>query len=139
MKVTPSIEKTGYGLSGDIGGLSKTTYYTPDGRIVRTFPSIREYVRKNNGKVTETGTRDANLDKGWLLFAPTEFKPYCSGCDRWHDTQEEVTACIDRQQKFIDEKEREAKKEVADKTSELETKVATLEALVKKLMEVNHR
>ena len=134
------IERIEYGLNGDIGGLPKTTYYTPDGRVIRAISSIREYViRDKDGKVTGSGTRDANLDRGWLLSPPTVLKRFCKGCDKWHDTQGEVNACITQQNKFVNAMGRRAKKEEADKTSALEKQIAELTALVNKLTEVQNR
>jgi len=135
-KLSPAIEEAGYGISGDIGGLLRQTYYTPDGRTIRAIASIRDYVRKDkDGKVVETGSRDANLDKGWLLAMPSDLKLYCSGCDKWHDTQEEIDACIASKQKFIDRMTRKGNGQYKKETVDLEQKVANLEALVAKLME----
>jgi hypothetical protein len=133
MKVTPAIEASGYGITGDIGGLSKTTYWTPDGRMILSVPSIREYQVKKDGKVIRQGTRDANLDRGWLLQKPQILKPHCNGCGNWHDTQSEVDACIIKQKEYLDRMERLAHKE-AEKTS-LEKQVADLQEMVKKLLE----
>ena len=138
MKLTSAIERTGYGFGGDIGGLPRTTYYTPDGRVIKAIPSIREYVKKDKeGKVIGGGTRDANLDKGWLLSLPNRNvrKLFCQTCDRWHDTQAEVKACGQELKKFIDQMTRKAKKENTDKTSSLEQQVAELKAMVSRLME----
>lgn len=93
MTTKQSIKRAGFGISGDVGGLPRKTYYTPDGRIIRAIPSMREYRRKNGGD-WEEGTRDANYDKGWLSEMPEKLKPYCSGCDNWHNTEEEIKGCI---------------------------------------------
>jgi hypothetical protein len=137
-KVTPAIEASGYGISGSIGGLPRTTYYTPDGRIMQAIPNIRDYVVKDkDGKVIRQGTRDGNLDKGWLLYKPQVLKPYCKGCDRWHDTMEEVQTCIAERKAYLDKMERWARKEIKKEpdTQSLEKEVAELKALVKQLME----
>lgn len=149
MKLTSAIESAGYGITGNIGGLLRTIYYTPDGRIIRAFPDIREYVKKQDGKVIGQGTRDANLDRGWLLSPPVVPKLFCATCDRWHDTQAEIKACEkaqkglvkralanERAQKRLDEQAlAKANQEEKDKTAKLESKVAELTALVNKLME----
>lgn len=135
------VETTGYGLAGNIGGLPKRTYYTPDGRVIRAVESIREYVRKDkDGKVIEQGKRDANLDKGWLLQRPAVLKPHCQTCNRWHDTLEQVAECKAKQEAFVgralkDETEIEAKRKQAeaDRVSSLESKIERLTALVEKL------
>ena len=135
-KLTPAIEAVGYGLSGDIGGLPKTTYYLPDGRIVRMTPNLREYnLRDKAGNIISTGKRDANLDKGWLLSRPAILKPHCVACGEWHDTQEQVERCALEQPKFVERMAGQTKKEAMDNTSALEQKVAELTTLVEKLME----
>ena len=89
------IKKSGYGISGDIGGIGRQTYYTPDGRRIRAIPNMRDYIMKDkDGKVIESGTRDANYDRGWLPVMPKDPKPHCDGCDNWHNTEAEVKTCI---------------------------------------------
>ena len=133
--MTPTIEAVGYGISGDIGGIQKKTYYTPDGRKMLAVPNIREYVVKDaNGKVKGSGTRDGNYDRGWLETMPQVKKPYCKGCDRWHDTQKEVTDCIKKQTAYLSRMEALAKKETKKKETNLEKKVADLTAMVEKLL-----
>jgi hypothetical protein len=130
------IENSGFGITGEIDGIIKKTYYTPDGREMRLIPQIRTWVKKDaQGKEIATGVRDANLDKGWLLQKPAVLKPFCKGCSQWHDTEAEVKACIKKQNTFIKQAELKAKKEEVDKESALEKKVAELEGMIKKLME----
>ena len=94
MKVTQAIKTSGFGISGDIGGLPRKTYYTPDGQTVQKVPSIREYVVKDKeGTVVETGTRDANFDGGLLATMPTELKPHCPNCNGWHDAEKDISSC----------------------------------------------
>ena len=136
MKVTPTIEASGYGVSGDIGGLPRQTYYTPDGRTIKAIPCLREYAKKENGKVIESGQRDANYDKGWLPVMPTELKPHCPHCGEWHDNQEEIDACADRMKKRIewgDRLARKYKKEEHEDIENLKGEVAELKEMVKKL------
>jgi len=126
-----------FGISGDIGGLPKTTYYTPDGRVIKKIPSWRQYVIKDkDGNVIESGTRDANYDKGWLPIMPTELKLYCSGCDRWHDTQEEVDACIAKKDKWVGRLAKKTIKQEADDVSSLRKEVAELKEMLQKALEV---
>jgi len=127
------LEAAGYGLNGYIGGLPRKTYYTPDGRVIKAIPSVREYVLKRDGKVIEKGVRDANLDKGWLETKPAVLKPYCKGCDRWHDTEAEIAGCIMHTKAFIDSEEAKAKKQEVDEMDDLRTEIAELRELVKKL------
>jgi len=139
MKVTPAIESSGYGLSGDIGGLPRQTYYTPDGRVIKAIPCMREYAKRENGKVVETGTRDANYDKGWLPTMPTELKPYCPHCEEWHDTQEEIDACgseTRRRAEWGDKIARKFRKEEHEDIDNLKSEIAELKEMVKKLTEV---
>ncbi len=125
-----------YGLNGDIGGLPRTNYYTPDGRTIQAIPQIREFVRKDkDGNIIGTGKRDANLDKGWLLTKPIVLKLYCRWCTTWHDTVKEINACGASQQKFIKQAEFKAKKEETQRTKSLEDKITELEAKMAKLME----
>ena len=140
IKVDPitfqAIEAAGYGISGDIGGLRRTAYYTPDGRVIKAIPNMRDYVLKNkDGKVIDSGTRDGNLDRGWLLQMPQIKKLFCPSCDRWHDTQAEVKACKVTQDRMIAKMAAKTKREETDKTVDLEQQVAELKAMVEKLLE----
>jgi len=84
----------GVKISGD---LPKQRYFTPSGEEVFAFPSnvgfdIRDTV---TGKIIRQGKRDRNLsEKGWTLTMPTELKIHCTGCRKYHDTQEEVAECL---------------------------------------------
>lgn len=96
--ISPDIKKEldeqGFAKSGDIGGQPKTHYWTPDGRSLWVAPSWHEFAKRDStGKILESGVRDANLDKGWLMQKPTILKLYCGGCDCWHDTEKEVNEC----------------------------------------------
>jgi hypothetical protein len=86
----------GRGATGVIlsGGLPKRRYYAPDGEEVFAIPSMREFQAKNAaGKVIRSGTRDANLDKGWTTTPPSTLKIKCA-CKKYHDTQDEVDFCV---------------------------------------------
>lgn len=140
MKVSPAIEAAGYGLSGNIGGLPRKTYYTPDGRTIKAIPQIREWCRKDaSGKIIETGTRDANLSLGWLESPPTVLAITCPTCGNWHDTKALVRKCKAAQQLLIEKSEARTKQEFTDKTSALEKQVAELTAKLDRLLEVKHR
>jgi len=78
------------------GGPPKQRYFTPSGEEVFAVPAKRGYQVKDpaTGKVLRQGQRDANLDKGWTLTMPTELKIHCTGCRKYHDTQEEVVECL---------------------------------------------
>ncbi len=131
-----AIEHVSYGLNGDIGGIPRTTYYTPDGRKIEAIPSIREFVVKDSeGKIIKTGTRDANLDKGWLLTPPTRKRKYCPGCDRWHDNQRQIDACVLQSKRFIQTATKKVQQEETDENTQLKKQISDLEARLNKLME----
>ena len=135
------IKERSYGISGHTGGLPRKTYYTPDGRKIKAIESKREFRRKVDGE-WETGVRDANLDKGWLTAMPKVLKPYCEGCDRWHDTVEECAACIARKKAYAkkwDDKAKRMKKGESDnqevEIKELKSEVGELKDMVAQLLE----
>lgn len=133
------IARTGYGVSGEIGGIGRQTYYTPDGRRIRAIPAIRDYVMKDDkGKVIESGTRDANYDKGWLPIMPKDPVPYCTGCDNWHDTQEEVDACISEKKDKAEKWEVYAKKQQKGEAMEQAKDVEDLRVEVLELKGMIH-
>ena len=132
--ITPAIEAAGYGISGDIGGLKRTVYYTPDGRIIRAIPQIRDWVKKNKeGKAIDSGVRDANLDKGWLLQMPQVKKLFCPHCDQWHDTQVEIEACKIQQDKMLERETAVAREELTVESQNKDIKIAVLEAKIEAL------
>ena len=124
------------------GGVHIQKYYQPDGSEVFRHPNIRGYVKRDaNNKVIEQGTRDANLDRGLSLAPPEHPKPHCNGCGQWHDTQEEIDACIaqsiprdsravaiERGQKMRGEKKNTEVDDLRDRVTEL---TALVEKLVK--------
>ena len=122
------IESFGYGLSGYVGGIRRTTYWTPDGRSFQAIPSIRDYQIVKDGKVIETGQRDANLDKGWLLAKPTVLKIHCLFCDGYHDNQTQVDACEVMAKKLKAERQSvidaEIAKDKAERDSEVNKQIA---------------
>ena len=121
--------RTGAAVSGVWGGPQKQRYYTPTGEEVLAIPSWREFVRKGpDGKILEQGTRDANLDKGWSLSLPTELKVTCPGCSKWHDTEEEVDACVDKKAAVAAQWERKAlEQQPQSQDTEMEDRLGKLE------------
>ena len=107
-------------ITGDIGGLTKQRYWTPDGREMLAVPSIRTYVRIKEGKQIGGGTRDANLDKGWLLQKPTRLKPHCSYCNKWHNNQKEIGECGNKKKSFNAEWEKKAKQMKRSESKEID-------------------
>ena len=113
MTIMERIDKEGFAKTGDFGGQPKTTYWTPDGRKIRAMPDMHEYTRRDkDGKVIDSGVRDANLDKGWLNYKPTSLQLFCPHCDRWHMTKADVDTCGKSKKRVILKAERLAKKEM---------------------------
>ena len=109
------------------GGVLKKTYYTPDGREIKTSPAMRTFANPATG---EGGIRDANYDKGWLDQPPVNPLPYCTACDKWHNTQEEVDKCIAARKKAAKIWERKANKENGES---MEKRVTGLEDSLKRI------
>ena len=135
--------RTGAAVSPVWGGPQKQRYYTPTGEEVYSIPSWREFIRKGpDGRILEQGTRDANLDKGWLLSMPTELKVVCPGCSKWHDTQGDVDACVDKRAKVAAQWERKALEkqpkgqdaEVEDRLGKLEEGLSDIKALLQQAL-----
>ena len=122
--------------TGDLGGQPKQTYWTPDGRMVRSLPDMHEYSQRVDGNVI-TGIRDANLDRGWLLQKPEIFKLYCHHCDLWHDSQPEIIKCGKNRDAFVARVSKKAVKEnhvEDDRISRLENDMSEIKNLLKKLV-----
>ena len=142
--ITPGLKETiqreGYAKSGDIGGQPKTTYWTPDGRILKVAPSWHEYVQKDDkGKVIASGIRDANLDKGWLLQKPTNLQIYCPHCDQWHKTQKEIAECERRHSAIIKHSTLKMQRlmqpqEYNDRLAKVEADVGEIKTLLRQLI-----
>lgn len=116
----------------------KTRYWTPDGREILAVPCMTDWVRKKDGKVIDGGRRDANLDKGWLLQPPTEPKLRCHSCDRWHDTQKEITACGAKKKAFDDKWQARAKRMLhkeGGEVEELKSEMADIKNMLMQLLE----
>lgn len=126
------LEAQGYMIVQPTGGQPRKTYYTPDGRVIRAIPSIREYQWTNENGSLEMGERDANYDKGWLDVMPTELKLYCRHCDRWHDTEAEIEMCGEKHHKLETWGLKQARKmhpqdfETLDRFQKIEGEVAAL-------------
>ena len=141
------IAEQGYGKTGDIGGQPKQAYWTPDGRKIKAMPDVHEYTRGNGTKI-ETGTRDANLDKGWLLAKPEKFQLHCPHCDQWHPTQEEIDGCRRKKQNFDARWSKKARKEYGHENAGVKVELSglkkdmvdlkkTVESLVNALSKTN--
>jgi len=118
------------------GGAQKKQYWTPDGRILFLVPQIRQFVRKDkDGNVIASGTRDANMDKGYLSHPPSEAekKVFCRWCDTWHDTQVEVEACQIANKKIEAQREAMARQELANQTIEKDNEISKLNSRIEQL------
>ena len=82
-----------YTLNGDIGGIRRQRYFTPDGRVILAVPHMVERTIKRNGEIVSQGVIDTNLDKGWLLQPPTKKQLFCRWCDGWHKTETLIAKC----------------------------------------------
>ena len=105
--------------------LPRTRYYTPDGREELKIPQWRE---RSDGVVY-----DIFQAQGYTLTPPANPKPYCIGCDRWHDTEEEVNACVGKKRKFAEAMQKRAERELAKEHKGKDKEIADLEAKVDKL------
>jgi len=140
-KEKKDIKRQGFAYTG---GIPRQLYWTPDGREIQAIPSMREYNRKDEeGNVIGTGTRDANLDKGWLLSPPKDPKFYCAGCDKWHDTEEEVVKCIAEREEKTNKWNEWARKEKEGESmaqgkeiEELHTEVYELKGMIHELTQM---
>ena len=137
--VKRQIQDQGFGLVGEIGGIRKQKYYTPDGREILSVPSMREWYKKDAKGNLENGIRDANLDKGWLLQPPQNPALMCPHCDKWHDTVEGIKECHQKKVAFDARWMKRAKKETNkngdSEVTELKKEVNELKDMVKQLLE----
>lgn len=115
-----------YKLNNVWGGIPKVKYYAPDGTYAEHIPKYRT---RRDGVVY-----DVLLAKGYSTTPPVNPKIHCNGCGQWHDTQEEVDACIKRNKAFIAKYEKIALKQHRPKEDkridELEQKIERLTKLL---------
>ena len=108
---------------------------------------MRDWAQKDkDGKIVAQGTRDANLDKGWALTPPAALKLHCAGCDRWHDTDDQVAACVGHKVAAAEAWEVKARKmhakngggevegDTADRLDKLEAGVDEIKAMLKQAL-----
>ena len=105
--------------------IPRTRYYTPDGREQWKIP---QHHTRQDGVVY-----DIFIAQGYTLIPPMNPKLYCSGCDKWHDTQEEVDACVERKSKFLASMSRKADRELAKEQRTKDKTITNLEARIKLL------
>ncbi len=133
----------GYGISGDIGGVNKKRYFTPDGETLFKVPCMREYARKDkDGKVIETGIRDANYDRGWLDQMPPNPVKHCPHCTEWHFKPEEYKECKAKKKRIDawgNRMARNLKKQEHADADALRTEISDLKDVVAKQSETVDR
>lgn len=131
----------GVTFKGITGGAEEKTYWTPDGREVHSIPAIRSFQTVKDGKVIKSGTRDANLDKGWLLSPPDDPKLRCVGCDKWHDTEIEIDKCVAVKEAKIAQYSKVGREELKKSTNrdteitQLRNDMDTMMGMLKKLLD----
>jgi hypothetical protein len=124
-EVREQLATSGAAMSQMPSGIPRKRYFTPDGREEWKVP---QYRIRQGGEVY-----DIFLDDGYSLTKPEHPKPYCAGCDRWHDTQEEVDNCIKEKKKREKVWERKARAELKKTQVEKDKKIAELEKKIDKL------
>ena len=122
------LEATGSRITGNIGGIKKQKYFTPDGREVWSVPNMHTYLDENK----QEGIRDANLDRGWLLQLPSQLKPYCPHCDCWHDTPALVNKCGKARKALIAKYAKKGQKELGN---DVEDRLTRMETMMEKMIE----
>ena len=129
------LSSTGVVLNGGVwGGAKKQMYYTHSGDEIWAAPSIREWIKQDeHGQTTDWGTRDSNLDKGWLLAPPAVPILHCKGCDKWHDTQADVDKCIETKARVARKWETRARKQMGADSQGSAAEVAALTNQVEEL------
>ena len=134
MDITQTLEQEGAAVTDirDKNGkllvnncIPRNRYYTPDGREELKIPQQRE---RSDGVIY-----DVFLAQGYTLVPPANPKPYCSGCDRWHDTEEEVWACTEAKRRFASSMQRKAERDWGKEQRGKDKEIAGLTAKVDKL------
>lgn len=106
-------------------GIPKVKYYTPDGREELKIPQQRQ---RQDGVIY-----DIFLAQGYTLTPPENPKPYCKGCDKWHDTQEQVDECIGKKTQFVELMNRKAQYDIAKEQREKDKRIDELEIKIDRL------
>ena len=120
-----TLQTEGYAITQAWGGAPRQPYYTPDGREEN---KIIQYRQRADGVVY-----DLWLAMGYSLTPPEHPKLYCSGCDRWHDTLEEVEACIQKKNAIDEDGEKIVLDD--DRLGQLEKRFGKMEENIGKLLQ----
>ena len=122
------LESQGYGLGATWGGPRKAKYYAPDGSMIEAIPG---HLTDGHGTII-----DRYLLLGYTLTPPEHPKPHCAGCNKWHDTEAEVKACIKRSKarakKWDDWAKAKRNREGSKETDELKKEVTELKESIKR-------
>ena len=103
----------------------RNKYYSPDGREQWKIPQHHE---RQDGVIY-----DVFIAQGYTLTPPVNPKLYCKGCDKWHDTEEEVNACVEKKRKFAETMQRRAEQDLTKEQRGKDKTIANLEDKVDKL------
>ena len=129
-KVIQELETQGYGVAGVWGGPQKVKYYAPDGSVRVAIPG---HLSDRSGIIY-----DRLILQGYSLSPPETPKPHCAGCGKWHNTEEEVKACVKRRKIEVAKWDKWASKHSnkgQDKEiKELKDELSELKDLVKQLL-----
>jgi len=122
------------GLHGQ--GLPRKTYFGPDGTTREAIPQF--FSGTIEGKPV---TVDRMITEGWSDKPFREpYKISCTGCSRWHDTQEEVADCKRQPQALVDKFNAQHQKK-KDQVEILEARVNKMDSkldLILKALEGNN-
>lgn len=108
--------------------IPRQRYYTPDGREEWKIPQHRE---RQDGYIY-----DVFIAQGYTYAPPLNPKLYCAGCDKWHDTQEEVDECVGKKKQFATLMQKRAEQDLTKEQRGKDKTIADLEAKVDKLTEL---
>lgn len=141
MNIRQSLEQTGVAMSQMPSGIPRKRYYTPDGREewktpqYRTRGTFSTTEKDKDGKPRQLGSEvyDIFLDQGYSLTEPEHLKPYCEGCDKWHDTQVEVVACVKGKKERALAWDKKANAELKKEQVGKDKRIAELEEKIDKL------
>jgi len=124
-----ALNSEGFALGTSTGGLPRQIYYAPDGTMKGCVPG---YTSDSQGN-----KHDRLLMQGYTLTPPEHPKPHCTGCDKWHDTQAEVNACIKAKKVELVKWEKRARKELPQngEVDDLKKEVSELRDMLKQLLE----
>ncbi len=114
------------------GGMPRVTYYAPDGTSESLIPN---YISGVDLKTKTKVTYDRNILGGLSLTPPTVLKPHCDGCQKWHNTQKEVDACIKKRKADTLKWDKKMAKQFPKEGGEMSDRMDKLEGMFEKILE----